>query len=201
MQIQEQINLYIAGHPEWQRKLMVRIRQLVHAAAEDVQEAWRGQVPHFDLATTAMVSISASKTSVSIHFPHGAHFKPAKLAFEPASEDKQGRTIKFHEGDAIPEAAFSALLHKAAAYSMKLHDEEGEESGHQEHSELETILRKDPSAWVNWNAFGKADRREYSEWVADGRKEETRKRRIAQALEQIREGLTRDEAAHRVKGA
>ncbi|MBS1548093.1 MAG: YdeI/OmpD-associated family protein [Bacteroidetes bacterium] len=201
MQIPEQINLYIAGHPEWQRKLMVRIRQLVHAASEDVQEAWRGQAPHFDLASTAMVNISASKTSVSIHFPHGAHFKPTKLAYEPAAEDKPGRTIKFHEGDAIPEAAFSALLHKAAAYSLKLDEEEGEGSGSREHSELEAILRKDPSAWVNWSAFGKTERREYSEWVADGRKEETRKRRIAQALEQIREGLTRDEAAHRVKGA
>ncbi len=201
MQTQEQINLYIASHPEWQRKLMVRIRQLVHTTNEDIQEAWRGQAPHFDLDASPLLGITASKTSVSVNFPQGANFKCAKLPYEPAAEEKPHRTVKFHEHDAFNESAFITLLQRAAAFNLKGNSPDGEGGKHADHAELENILRKDPSAWVNWNAFGKADRQEYAEWVADGRKEETRKRRIAQALELIREGLTRTEAAHRVKGA
>jgi hypothetical protein len=201
MQTQEQINLYIAGHPEWQRKLMVRIRQLVHATNEDVQEAWRGQAPHFDLGTTPLLCINASKTTVNVTFPQGANFKCAKLPYEPAAEEKPGRTVKLHEGEDFNESAFITLLQRAKAYLLKGTLVEGEGGKHAGLAELENVLRKDPSAWVNWNGFGKADRQDYAEWVSDGRKEETRKRRIAQALELIREGLTRNEAAHRVKGA
>jgi uncharacterized protein YdeI (YjbR/CyaY-like superfamily) len=68
------------------------------------------------------------------------------------------------------------------------------------HAELEAVLHKDPSAWANWEAFSARCRKEYAEWVADGKKEETRKRRIAQALEMIREGVRKDEELHRVKG-
>jgi hypothetical protein len=42
MQAQEQINLFIAEQPEWQRKLMVRLRQLIHSTDETMEEVWRG---------------------------------------------------------------------------------------------------------------------------------------------------------------
>lgn len=202
MLIPEQINLYIAGHPEWQRKLMVRVRQLVHAVNADVEEAWRAQGPHFDLAGMPVLGISASKTSVSVTFPKGAQFKSTRLPYEPCAEDKPGRTVKFREGDTINEAGLTALVQRAMALNEKLTKaEEGPGRKHHFHAELEEILRKDPSAWANWETFPAAIKREYAEWIADGRKEETRKRRIAQALEMIREGITKEEAEHRVKGA
>ncbi|MBK7944376.1 MAG: DUF1801 domain-containing protein [Flavobacteriales bacterium] len=45
---QEQINLYIAEQPEWQRKLLVRLRQLIHSVDEEVEETWKWNSPHFD---------------------------------------------------------------------------------------------------------------------------------------------------------
>ena len=203
MLIPEQINLYIAGHPEWQRKLMVRVRQLTHTVNEDVQEAWRSQTPHFDLASTPVLGISASKTSVCVTFPKGAQFKSTRLPYEPCSEEKSGRTVKFREGDTINEAAFTALVQRAMAVAVKgtRSDDESTRGKQPVHVELENILRKDPSAWANWESFQQADRKEYAEWIADGKKEETRKRRIAQALELIREGITKVEAEHRVKGS
>ena len=203
MLIPEQINLYIAEHPEWQRKLMVRLRQLVHAVNDEVEETWRAQSPHFELASMPVLGICASKTSVSVMFPKGAQFKSSRMPYEPCSEDKPGRTVKFREGDTINEAAFSALVQRAMALNVTLAKGEAEASGRKQpvHAELESVLRKDPSAWANWGSFPASTRKEYAEWISDGRKEETRKRRIAQALELIREGITKEEAEHRVKGA
>ena len=193
----EQINLYIAGHPEWQRKLMVRLRQLVHSGNEDVQEKWRAQSPHFELAELPLLSISASKTSVSVTFVKGGQFKSTRMPYEACSEDKPGRCVKFREGDTINEAAFTTLVQRAIALNLKLAKDDSKEPLY---TELESVLRKDASAWANWETFKPIYRKEYAEWVADGRKEETRKRRIAQALESIREGLTKEEE-ERVKGA
>lgn len=198
----EQINLYIAGHPEWQRKLLVRMRQLIHAVNEDVEETWRGQCPHFNIADMPVVGISATKTAVCATFPKGAHFKSARLPYESCQEEKPGRCIKLREGESLNEAAFSSLVNKAMAWALNAANAEGDGGHHHAaHAELENVLRKDPSAWANWGAFSPAHRREYKEWVADGKKEETRKRRIAQALEMIRDGVTKEESEHRVKGA
>jgi hypothetical protein len=147
----------------------------------------------------AVLGLSATKTSVCATFPKGAHFKSARLPYAPCQEDKPGRSVKFHEGDALNEAAFTSLVNKAIAWNAQADTEGGHK--HAAHAELENILRKDPTAWANWGAFSPSHRREYSEWVADGKKEETRKRRIAQALEMIRDGVTKEESEHRVKGA
>ncbi len=193
----EQINLYIANHPEWQRKVMVRLRQLIHSVAGDVEENWRAQSPHFDVAGLPMVSISASKTSVSATFAKGAQFKSTRLPYEASADDKPTRTVKFRESDSLNEAGFSSLVQKAAALNKKLAAGDKKDKGL---TELEEVLRKDPSAWANWETFKAVSRKEYEEWVADGKKEETRKRRIAQALEMIRDGFTRQEEAKRVQG-
>lgn len=199
----EQINLYIAGHPEWQRKLLVRLRQLIHSVNEDVVETWRAQSPHFELLDLPLLGMSASKTSVSVIFAKGAQFKSTRMPYEPSAEDKPSRTVKFREGDIINEAAFTTLVQRAIALNVKLAKGENLAAGNKEpvFTELESVLRKDPSAWANWESFKPAVREEYAEWVADGRKEETRKRRIAQALESIREGLTKEEEERRVSGA
>ncbi len=200
MLVPEQINLYIADRPTWQRKLMVRLRQLVHGVTEEIDEAWRSQAPHFDHAGVPVLSFSSTKTTVSVTFQQGAHLKSSRLSFEPVTDDRTSRCLKFHEEDVVNEAAFTSLVKKALTQSGKTQDSATESKGHTHHAELETVLHKDPSAWANWEAFSNSCKKEYAEWVADGKKEETRKRRIAQALEMIREGVKKDEALHRVKG-
>jgi len=200
MLVPEQINLYIAERPTWQRKLMVRLRQLVHGVNEEIEEAWRGQAPQFDLNGLPVLGFSATKTSVNVTFQQGAQFRSAHASFEPVTDGRSSRTMKFHEEDVLNEATFISLVKKAMGQCGKTQESASEGKGHTHHAELEAVLHKDPSAWANWEAFSNACKKEYAEWVADGRKEETRKRRIAQALEMIREGVKKDEVLHREKG-
>ena len=43
-------------------------------------------------------------------------------------------------------------------------------------------------AAANWNAFPPSCRREYCEWIAEAKRDETRAKRVAQTIEQTREG-------------
>lgn len=195
MRSSEQINLYIANHPEWQRRVMVRLRQIIHSAGSDLEEVWRSQTPHFDVASMPCISFSATKTSISVHFAKGSQFRSSRQPYEPCPEDKPGRIVKFREGGAVHEAGFASLVQKASALNMKLAGAAGKNTLLEE---LEGVLKKDPTAWANWKAFSPSHRKEYFEWIEDGRQEATRKRRIVRSLEMIRNGITQVEERDRV---
>lgn len=181
----EHINLYIAELPEWQRLLMVQLRQLIHAADEQIVEKWQGQCPHFEVDGLPLLSMNATKTCVNIHFPKGAQFKSTRMPYEPADESKPSRTVKLRENDRMNKGGFTSLVQRAAALNRK---QAAAQAAKCDYSELESVLRKDPSAWANWESFNAHERADYLEWVSDGPDEETCKRRIAQSLQMVRKG-------------
>ena len=56
---------------------------------------------------------------------------------------------------------------------------------------LSAALDADPVARAAFDAMAYTHRKEYARWVAEGKREETRERRVARALEMIRGGQTR----------
>jgi len=58
-------------------------------------------------------------------------------------------------------------------------------------TELRAALDADPAAAAAFDAMSYSHRREYVEWVTDAKREETRRRRVAAAVERVRQGLAR----------
>ena len=56
---------------------------------------------------------------------------------------------------------------------------------------LAGALAADPAAQEAFDALAFTHRKEFARWVAEAKREETRDRRVAQALEMVREGRTR----------
>ena len=198
---QEQINSYIAEQTEWKRRILVRLRQLIHQADPAIEETWRSDKPHFD-HEGIMIGMCAFKEFVSIWFHKGALIKDPKKLFEALAKDEEKcvRAYKIHEGEAVDEAAFSDLVRKAIALNAKgtkLADAKGPRKELVVPDELSSVLHKDPTAWANWEGFTYTHKKEYVEWVVDAKTDETRKRRIAQALEMIRDGKSKEDV-HRV---
>lgn len=182
---QEQINLYIAERPEWQRRLLVQLRRLIHSVDEDITEAWRSNAPTFE-HEGVIVSLHAGKTHVAAWFHQGDRLKDTHKAFvKEEKEDKAIRKIKLEEGDALNEKAFVDLVKQA----VKLNQGDARPGRKLVvPADLELVLKKDEQAWERWEDFSYAHKKEYVEWITDAKQEEIRKRRIAQALEMIREG-------------
>lgn len=201
MQPQEQINSFIAEHPEWQRRLMVRFRQLIRAAEPEVIGVMRGNSPAFD-HDGPMVSMHAFKTCVSIWFHKGALLKDPHGLFRLSEKDDERavRKYKVSEGETIHEKAFSDLVEQAVKLNEAGSKPVEPKSGKNLialPAEMETCLKRDEEAWEHWERFSPSHKREYVEWINDARQDETRKRRIAQALEMIREGVGKEDK-HRV---
>jgi uncharacterized protein YdeI (YjbR/CyaY-like superfamily) len=56
---------------------------------------------------------------------------------------------------------------------------------------LSAALAGDPVAREKYDGLAFTHRKEFARWIAEARKEETRDRRVTQALEMLREGRTR----------
>ncbi|HNR54894.1 MAG TPA: YdeI/OmpD-associated family protein [Flavobacteriales bacterium] len=201
MHPQEQINSYIAEQPEWQRRLLVRLRQLIHATDQEIDETWRWNAPSFD-HDGIMLSLHAFKTCVSVWFHKGALLKDTHGLFKLTEKDEERgiRKFKLSEGEAINEKAFVDLVKQAVKLNQagtKLGDAKPARKALVVPPELESCLRKDGEAWEHWEKFNYTHKKEYVEWIDDAKQDETRKRRIAQALEMIREGVGKEDK-HRV---
>jgi hypothetical protein len=56
---------------------------------------------------------------------------------------------------------------------------------------LASALARDPAAKAAFDALAFTHRKEYARWVAEAKRDETRERRVTQALDMIRQGKTR----------
>jgi hypothetical protein len=56
---------------------------------------------------------------------------------------------------------------------------------------LATALAGDPAARAKFDALAFTHRKEYARWIEEAKRDETRERRVVQALEMLREGRTR----------
>jgi hypothetical protein len=198
MHPQEQINLYIAEQPEWQRRQMIKLRQLIHSVDETIEEAWRSNTPHFD-RNGSMLSVHVLKTCVSVWFHKGASLKDAHGLFTPSEKDseREVRKYKLSEGDSINEKAFTELVKqavKANTTPLKPSENKPTKRSLVVPAELEQLLEKDEDALAYWEAFPLSTKHEFVEWVTDTKQEETRKRRLAKALELIRAGKALNDA-------
>jgi len=197
MHPQEQINLYIAEQPEWQRRQLIKIRQLIHTSDETIEESWRSNAPHFEHGGT-IVSMHALKTCVSVWFPKGSYLKDGHGLFQLGDKDSERelRKYKLHEGDVVNEKAFMDLLQQ----SIKLNKANAAQSDSkpvrktlQLPAELEQVLLNDEEAMGQWEKLSHSHKKEYVEWITDAKQDEMRKRRIAKSLEMIREGRTQSD--------
>lgn len=52
--------------------------------------------------------------------------------------------------------------------------------------ELAVALARDRRARAAWDALRRSHRREYADWIAEARREDTRRRRVARTLDELR---------------
>lgn len=79
-------------------------------------------------------------------------------------------------GEASPPTTAERRERKAKAADLPAYLEEG--------------LKKDPAAWAAFERLAPSHRRNYVLWIDSAKREETRARRIAEAIARLREGKT-----------
>lgn len=107
------IDAKIASLADWRGDLLARLRAVIHAADPGVVEEvkWRGTPvwSHDGILCTG----ETYKQAVKMTFAHGAALPDPKRLFNASLDGNVRRAIDFHEGDAVDEAALTALIREA----------------------------------------------------------------------------------------
>ena len=108
----ELIDERIAELPEWQGKLLARLRALIKAADPGIVEEWKWNVPVWS-RDGIICTGEAYRSVVKLTFAKGASVPDPSALFNSSLEGKTRRAIDFREGEKIDEKAFKSLIRAA----------------------------------------------------------------------------------------
>jgi hypothetical protein len=112
----ELIDGRIASLGDWRGATLARIRALIRDAEPDVVEEWKWRgVPTWYANGKIICTGETYKNGVKTTFAKGAALDDPKGLFNSSLDGNVRRAIDFHEGDAIDEEAFKALVRAASA--------------------------------------------------------------------------------------
>jgi uncharacterized protein YdeI (YjbR/CyaY-like superfamily) len=187
------IDTYIEKAPEYARPVLAHLRAVVHAACPDVVETLKWGKPSFD-HHGMLCGMAAFKAHAAFGF-----WKHALVV-----DDAQGKELEamgsFGKITSVRDLPSKAVLTRYVKKAMKL-NEDGVKVTRPKHSpkkpsplhpEFKAALARNKKAQATFDAFPPSHRREYVDWVAEAKRDETRERRIEQAIEWLAEGKSRN---------
>ena len=115
----EQIDAKIESLGDWRGETLARMRALIRQADPDVLEEvkWRG-VPVWSHAGIICTG-ETYKKAVKLTFAKGAALDDPTGLFNSSLEGNTRRAIDIAEGEAVDEAAFTALIRAAVALNVQ----------------------------------------------------------------------------------
>lgn len=193
------IDAYIERAAPFAQPILVHVRELVHAACPGVEESIKWGMPSFSHAGGILCGMAAFKQHASFGFwKHALVVGEGGDAAGDRPRDGMGSYGKLRSiGDLPPEKTLRAHIRKA----MKL-NEDGVKAPATRKSprkpppeapdDLVAALEQNKAAQATYAAFPPGCRREYVEWIVGAKREQTRAKRLAQAVEWMAEGKRRN---------
>lgn len=191
----ERIDAYIAKSQPFARPILARLRELVHEGCPGVEETMKWSFPHF-MYEGMLCSMASFKQHCAFGF-----WKGALLEGEPGlGREAMGQFGRIASIDDLPDRKVVVRLVQQAS---KL-NESGVKAPKVRKPELPrraaprapaaflVALQKNKKALATYQGFSPSHRREYLEWIVEAKREDTRKRRMATAIEWMAEGKARD---------
>lgn len=183
------VDAYIARSAEFARPILAHLREVVHAACPRVTETIKWGFPHF-MYEGMLCSMAAFKRHCAFGFWKGT------LIVEDAERDDgaMGHFGRLERLEDLPPKRRIAALVKAA---MKLNETGAQGVRRPQHPPhrrraapawFAAALARHARAKHGYAALTPSQRREYVEWLADAKREATREKRLATALEWLADG-------------
>ena len=185
------VDAYIERSAPFAQPILEHSRSVMHEACPNVEETMKWSMPHF-MYHGMLGGMSAFKAHCAFGFWKGTLIVPEQ---EEAAMGQFGRIESIK--DLPPRRKFVGYVKKA----MKL-NEEGVAAPRAARSrpkkplpmpsDLAKALGRNRKARATFDAFPPSHRREYIEWITEAKREDTRARRVDQAVEWMADGKSRN---------
>ncbi|HEV8690549.1 MAG TPA: YdeI/OmpD-associated family protein [Ideonella sp.] len=188
------VDAYIERAAPFAQPLLSKLREGVHAAHPGITESIKWGSPHFMYGGRLMAGMAAFKAHCSFGFWMGDQIEGADKAGEAMGQF--GRIAS--AADLPPATKLKAMVRQATALidagapPRSNRRSADPKPPPQVPDDLRQALARNAAAAKTFEAFSITQRREYIDWLAEAKREETREKRLAQALEWLAEGKRRN---------
>lgn len=178
--IDKRIDAYLAKAQPFAQPILTELRKRMHKAVPDLEETIKWGMPFFTRDGKILATMSAFKA----HARFGV-VGAAKLKLERLTTMKDLPAAKAFDADVKTAAAL--LSQGKAAMRQKKPPRPVVVP-----TELAAALKKNAKARAAFEAFPPSHQREYCEWIAEAKRDETKAKRVATAVEWISTGKGRN---------
>jgi hypothetical protein len=111
------IDKQITDLGDWRGEILAQLRELIHAAAPEISEEWKWGTAVYT-QKGLVCAASAFKDHAKLNFFKGASLQDPQGLFNAGLDSKALRSIDFHQGDRLQEAALQDLIRAAVAFNQ-----------------------------------------------------------------------------------
>lgn len=192
------VDTYIANAEDFAKPILERWRRLIHENCPDVKEAIKWSLPHFDYNSDNMCVMASYKNHCSFTFLKAELMTDPRLKTNKDLKPIQrflGKISKIE--DLPPDDEFIVMLKEAIQLNemgiktKKDKPESGKPRVLETPDYLLAALVSTPKAKEVFESKSNSFRKEYIVWITDAKTDETRQKRINEALEWIAGGKGR----------
>ena len=188
------VDAYVAKAAPFAQPILKTLRAAVHAACPDVEETVKWGMPAFVTDGRILCGMAAFKAHATFGFWH----KGMQAVTGAGSTGMIGALGRITSpADLPPAKTLRVWLRKAVELNAsgepaRPRPERKPAGAVVVPADLAAALKKSPKAKAIFDGFPPGRRREYAEWITEAKREETRARRLATAVEWIAQGKARN---------
>lgn len=185
------IDAYIGKQADFARPILEHVRAVVHEACPDVEETMKWSMPTFMYGGAILAGMAAFKQHASF-----GYWKHALVVGEGEPRDGMGSYGKLASVKELPpKKTLIAHIKKAMQLNLEKTPTARKASAPKPPPEapadLVAALKKNAKARKTFEGFPPSAQRDYVEWITEAKREETRAKRLEQAVEWMAEGKRR----------
>jgi len=186
------VDAYIAKSQPFARPILEKVRARVHAVLPEVEETMKWSMPTYTVGGKIVLITSAFKAHAALNFWRGQEIGDGSP--KAGAMGQFGRLTSVE--DLPPDTELDALIGEAAALAKTApaprKTKHEPKPAPEMHPDFASALAKADKAKSTFDNFPPSCRREYLEWISEAKREETRNKRIATAVEWLAEGKRRN---------
>ena len=190
------VDAYIERSADFAKPILAHLREVVHAAVPDVEETVKWSMPAF-MHNGIVCGMAAFKQHAAFNL-----WKADMIVGSDADRDAMGQFGRITKVSDLPSKKIlagyirqRAALNEAGAKAPKVPKPGAKRKPAAPATvppDLAAALRKNAKARATFEGFSPSHKREYVEWITEAKRDETRQRRLGQAIEMLAEGKTRN---------
>jgi uncharacterized protein YdeI (YjbR/CyaY-like superfamily) len=186
------VDTYIAKSADFAKPILTHLRAVVHGNCPQVEETLKWRMPTFMYHGT-LCGMAAFKQHCSFGFWKHELVVGKERAGDAQAMGQFGRVAQLSE---LPsDEALAGYIRKAMQLNeagIKAPRATPKKKALAMPADLAAALKKNKKALETFEGFSPTNKREYIEWIVEARREETRAKRLLQAIEWMAEGKARN---------